>query len=58
MSPLDEAVLRNMGDEALNIDLLVFGRTGRQTFAPAFRKELSYDPRILRGEHVCERRDS
>ena len=49
MTALDEAVLRNMGDEALNIVTTCWysaelDAKPNQTFAPAFRKEFSYDP--------------
>lgn len=49
MTALDEAVLRNMGDEALNIVTTCWysaelDAKPNQTFAPAFRKEFKYDP--------------
>src|SRR6202795_2207493 len=49
MTALDEAVLRNMGDEALDIVTTCWysaelDAKPNQTFAPAFRKEFSYDP--------------
>jgi branched-chain amino acid transport system substrate-binding protein len=49
MTALDEAVLRNMGDEALNIVTTCWysaelDARPNQTFAPAFRKEFKYDP--------------
>jgi branched-chain amino acid transport system substrate-binding protein len=49
MTALDEAVLRNMGDEALNIVTACWysaelDNKPNQTFAPAFRKEFKYDP--------------
>ncbi|MEH2470687.1 branched-chain amino acid transport system substrate-binding protein [Nitrobacteraceae bacterium AZCC 2161] len=49
MTALDEAVLRNMGDEALNIVTTCWysaelDAKQNQTFAPAFRKEFKYDP--------------
>jgi len=49
MTALDEAVLRNMGDEALNIITTCWysaelDAKPNQTFAPAFRKEFKYDP--------------
>jgi branched-chain amino acid transport system substrate-binding protein len=49
MTALDEAVLRNMGDEALDIITACWysaelDAKPNQTFAPAFRKEFSYDP--------------
>lgn len=53
MTALDEAVLRNMGDEALNIVTTCWysaelDAKPNQTFAPAFRKEFSYDPDFTR----------
>ncbi len=49
MTALDEAVLRNMGDEALGIVTTCWYSAEldnklNQTFAPAFRKEFTYDP--------------
>src|ERR1700742_3877664 len=49
MTALDEAVLRNMGDEALGIITTCWYSAEleakqNQIFAPAFRKEFSYDP--------------
>jgi branched-chain amino acid transport system substrate-binding protein len=49
MTALDEAVLRNMGDEALDIITTCWysaelDAKPNQTFAPAFRKEFKYDP--------------
>jgi branched-chain amino acid transport system substrate-binding protein len=49
MTALDEAVLRNMGDEALDIITTCWysaelDAKPNQTFAPAFRKEFGYDP--------------
>jgi branched-chain amino acid transport system substrate-binding protein len=49
MTALDEAVLRNMGDEALNIVTTCWysaelDAKPNLTFAPAFRKEFKYDP--------------
>lgn len=49
MTALDEAVLRNMGDEALNIVTSCWysaelDNKPNQIFAPAFRKEFKYDP--------------
>ncbi len=49
MTALDEAVLRNMGDEALNIVTTCWysaelDNKQNQVFAPAFRKEFKYDP--------------
>jgi len=49
MTALDEAVLRNMGDEALGIVTTCWysaelDAKPNQTFAPAFRKEFTYDP--------------
>jgi branched-chain amino acid transport system substrate-binding protein len=49
MTALDEAVLRNMGDEALDIVTTCWysaelDARPNQTFAPAFRKEFKYDP--------------
>lgn len=49
MTALDEAVLRNMGDEALNIVTTCWYSAELEakpnlTFAPAFRKEFKYDP--------------
>jgi len=49
MTALDEAVLRNMGDEALDIITACWysaelDAKPNQTFAPAFRKEFGYDP--------------
>ena len=49
MTALDEAVLRNMGDEALGIITTCWysaelDAKPNQTFAPAFRKEFKYDP--------------
>jgi branched-chain amino acid transport system substrate-binding protein len=49
MTALDEAVLRNMGDEALNIITTCWysaelDNRQNQVFAPAFRKEFKYDP--------------
>jgi branched-chain amino acid transport system substrate-binding protein len=49
MTALDEAVLRNMGDEALNIVTTCWysaelENKQNQVFAPAFRKEFKYDP--------------
>jgi branched-chain amino acid transport system substrate-binding protein len=49
MTALDEAVLRNMGDEALNIITVCWysaelDNKPNQLFAPAFRKEFTYDP--------------
>jgi branched-chain amino acid transport system substrate-binding protein len=49
MTALDEAVLRNMGDEALNIITACWysaelDNKPNQLFAPAFRKEFKYDP--------------
>jgi branched-chain amino acid transport system substrate-binding protein len=49
MTALDEAVLRNMGDEALNIVTACWysaelDNKPNQVFAPAFRKEFTYDP--------------
>ena len=49
MTALDEAVLRNMGDEALNIITACWysaelDNKPNQVFAPAFRKEFKYDP--------------
>jgi branched-chain amino acid transport system substrate-binding protein len=49
MTALDEAVLRNMGDEALNIITTCWysaelDAKPNQTFAPAFRQEFKYDP--------------
>lgn len=49
MTALDEAVLRNMGDEALNIVTACWysaelDNKPNQVFAPAFRKEFKYDP--------------
>lgn len=49
MTALDEAVLRNMGDEALNIVTSCWysaelDNKQNQVFAPAFRKEFKYDP--------------
>jgi branched-chain amino acid transport system substrate-binding protein len=49
MTALDEAVLRNMGDEALDIVTTCWysaelDAKPNQAFAPAFRKEFKYDP--------------
>jgi branched-chain amino acid transport system substrate-binding protein len=49
MTALDEAVLRNMGDEALDIVTTCWysaelDNKQNQVFAPAFRKEFKYDP--------------
>src|SRR3982075_3315401 len=49
MTALDEAVLRNMGDEGLNIITTCWysaelDAKPNQTFAPAFRQEFKYDP--------------
>jgi branched-chain amino acid transport system substrate-binding protein len=49
MTALDEAVLRNMGDEALDIITACWysaelDNKPNQVFAPAFRKEFTYDP--------------
>jgi branched-chain amino acid transport system substrate-binding protein len=49
MTALDEAVLRNMGDEALGIITTCWYSAEleakqNQIFAPAFRKEFNYDP--------------
>jgi branched-chain amino acid transport system substrate-binding protein len=49
MTALDEAVLRNMGDEALDIITTCWysaelDAKPNQSFAPAFRKEFKYDP--------------
>jgi branched-chain amino acid transport system substrate-binding protein len=49
MTALDEAVLRNMGDEALGIITTCwysaeFDNPSNRIFAPAFRKEFGYDP--------------
>jgi branched-chain amino acid transport system substrate-binding protein len=49
MTALDEAVLRNMGDEALNIITACWysaelDNKSNQVFAPAFRKQFTYDP--------------
>jgi branched-chain amino acid transport system substrate-binding protein len=49
MTALDEAVLRNMGDEALDIVTTCWysaelDAKPNQMFAPAFRKEFKYDP--------------
>ena len=49
MTALDEAVLRNMGDEALDIITSCWysaelDNKPNQVFAPAFRKEFKYDP--------------
>src|ERR1700690_751086 len=49
MTALDEAVLRNMGDEALDIVTTCWysaelDARPNQSFAPAFRKELKNDP--------------
>jgi branched-chain amino acid transport system substrate-binding protein len=49
MTALDEAVLRNMGDEALGIITACWysaelDAKPNQVFAPAFRKEFKYDP--------------
>jgi branched-chain amino acid transport system substrate-binding protein len=49
MTALDEAVLRNMGDEALGIETACWYSAEldnpiNQKFAPAFRKEFNYDP--------------
>ena len=49
MTALDEAVLRNMGDEALDIVTTCWysaelDAKPNQVFAPAFRKEFKYDP--------------
>ena len=49
MTALDEAVLRNMGDEALDIVTTCWYSSEldakpNQTFAPAFRREFKYDP--------------
>jgi branched-chain amino acid transport system substrate-binding protein len=49
MTALDEAVLRNMGDEALGIITTCWYSAEleakqNQIFAPAFRKEFGYDP--------------
>jgi branched-chain amino acid transport system substrate-binding protein len=49
MTALDEAVLRNMGDEALNIVTTCWysaelDTPANRTFAPAFRKQMKYDP--------------
>lgn len=49
MTALDEAVLRNMGDEALGIVTTCWysaelDAKPNQVFAPAFRKEFKYDP--------------
>jgi branched-chain amino acid transport system substrate-binding protein len=49
MTALDEAVLRNMGDEALNIITACWysaelDNKPNQLFASAFRKEFKYDP--------------
>jgi branched-chain amino acid transport system substrate-binding protein len=49
MTALDEAVLRNMGDEALDIITTCWysaelDAKPNQTFAPVFRKEFKYDP--------------
>lgn len=49
MTALDEAVLRNMGDEALNIVTTCWYSAELDAkpnliFAPAFRKEFKYDP--------------
>jgi branched-chain amino acid transport system substrate-binding protein len=49
MTALDEAVLRNMGDEALDIITACWysaelDNKPNRVFAPAFRKEFTYDP--------------
>jgi branched-chain amino acid transport system substrate-binding protein len=49
MTALDEAVLRNMGDEAVDIVTTCWysaelDAKPNQVFAPAFRKEFKYDP--------------
>jgi branched-chain amino acid transport system substrate-binding protein len=49
MTALDEAVLRNMGDEALDIITTCWysaelDAKPNQSFAPAFRQEFKYDP--------------
>jgi branched-chain amino acid transport system substrate-binding protein len=49
MTALDEAVLRNMGDEALDIITTCWYSAEidnplNKVFAPAFRKEFGYDP--------------
>ena len=49
MTALDEAVLRNMGDEALDIITTCWysaelDNPPNRSFAPAFRKEFGYDP--------------
>ena len=49
MTALDEAVLRNMGDEALGIVTACWYSAEldnplNKQFAPAFRKEFNYDP--------------
>jgi branched-chain amino acid transport system substrate-binding protein len=49
MTALDEAVLRNMGDEALGIITTCWysaelDNPPNRVFAPAFRKEFGYDP--------------
>jgi branched-chain amino acid transport system substrate-binding protein len=49
MTALDEAVLRNMGDEALNIITTCWysaelDNKSNLIFAPAFRQEFKYDP--------------
>jgi branched-chain amino acid transport system substrate-binding protein len=49
MTALDEAVLRNMGDEALDIITTCWysaelDAPPNRVFAPAFRKEFGYDP--------------
>ena len=49
MTALDEAVLRNMGDEALGILTACWYSAEldnpiNRKFAPAFRKEFKYDP--------------
>ncbi|WP_088342715.1 MULTISPECIES: ABC transporter substrate-binding protein [Rhodomicrobium] len=49
MTALDEAVLRNMGDEALGIVTTCwysadYDEPINRVFAPAFRKEFGYDP--------------
>jgi len=49
MTALDEAVLRNMGDEALDIITTCWYSADidnplNKVFAPAFRKEFGYDP--------------
>ncbi len=49
MTALDEAVLRNMGDEALGIETACWYSAEldnplNKQFAPAFRKEFTYDP--------------